>query len=254
MKLLRLASAAIWRPEATASPHLRRTSSWTSLKLALATVTRDWRSFLSAAFTSVMARHVAVFLPTTAPRRALDLTMQYGIPRALHRLGSQQTTSIGSTSCAMTTSWAFFSSTRDVTWLMPILTATGRLAAALPPAATVSAWVLRRSFFSVRVSGLSLLRRRNSWDAWRLSKVLENWLIAGGILMRLRSVILERWMRTYLGHLTKRVRSRFPGRTSPPMLYVRGFFSTALRGNSTLGADPLVTFFTIVKDAWLAPC
>merc|ERR1712072_549164 len=192
---------------------------------------------------------VAVFMPTTAPRRALLLTMQYGIFMLLHRLGSHTTTSIGSTSCAMITSFAFFSSTSDVTWLMPILTAIGFLAAALPPAATLSACPLMRSVLSVLVSGFRLFRRRKSWDAWRLSKVLENWLIAGGILMRLRSVILERWMRTYLGHLTKRVRSRFPGRTSPPMPKVRGFFSTALRGNSTLGADPLVTFFTIVKDA-----
>merc|ERR1712054_69810 len=49
-----------------------------------------------------------------------------------------------------------------------------------PPAATFSASLARRSFFSVFVSGLRLLRRRNSWEAWRLSKVLLNWLIAGG--------------------------------------------------------------------------
>merc|ERR1719305_17145 len=133
----------------------------------------------SLAFFSVMARQVAPFLPTTAPRRALDLTMQYGIPRALHRLGNQQTTSMGSTSCAMTTSLAFFSSTSVVTWLMPIFTHTGFLAAFLPPAAAFSAAPWRRSLFSVVDSGLRLLSRRKSWDAWRLSKVLENWLIAG---------------------------------------------------------------------------
>merc|ERR1712226_1054288 len=135
----------------------------------------------------------------------------------------------------------------DVTWLIPIFTATGFLAAALPPAATFSACSARRSFFSVLVSGLRLLRRRNTWDAWRLSKVLENWLIAGGILMRLRSVILLRCRRTYFGHLTKRVRSRFLGRMSPPMEKVLFFATTAERGNAILGAaPPLATFFTIL--------
>merc|ERR1711939_1147137 len=141
---------------------------------------------------------------------------------------------------------AVFSSMREVTWFMPIFTATGFLAAALPPAATFSACSARRSFFSVLVSGLRLLRRRNTWDAWRWSKVLLNWLIAGGILMRLRSVILLRCRRTYLGHFTKRVRLRLGGRISPPMENVRGFFSTAERGNSILGAADFVTFFTIV--------
>merc|ERR1711918_170506 len=205
------------------------------------------RSLAFSDLTSVMARHVAFFLPTTAPRRALDLTMQYGTPRALQSDGSHTTISMGSTSWASTTGLAFFSSMSVVTWLMPILHETGRLEDALPPAATAAASALRRSFFSVRVSGLRLFRRRKSCDAWRLSKVLENWLIAGGILMRLSRVILARWRRTYLGHLTKRVRSRF-GMMAPPMENVRGFFSTAERGNSTLGADPLDTFFTMSES------
>merc|ERR1711939_1178450 len=134
---------------------------------------RLWRSLRFSGFTSVIARQVAVFLPTTAPRRDLLFTMQYGTPRDLHRLGSHTMTSMGSTSRAITTSLAFFSSMREVTWFMPIFTATGFLAAALPPAATFSACSARRSFFSVLVSGLRLLRRRNTWDAWRWSKVLE---------------------------------------------------------------------------------
>merc|ERR1712185_428109 len=197
------------------------------------------RSLAFSDLTSVMARHVAFFLPTTAPRRALESD------------GSHTTISMGSTSWASTTSLAFFSSMSVVTWLMPILHETGRLEDALPPAATAAASALRRSFFSVRVSGLRLFRRRKSCDAWRLSKVLENWLMAGGTLMRLRSVILARWRRTYLGHLTKRVRSRPLGRMSPPMEKVRGFFSTADLGNATLGAVPLATFFTIFS---VSPC
>merc|ERR1711977_30596 len=145
-------------------------------------VMRFWRSFWFSAFTLVIARQVAVFLPTTAPRRALLFTMQYGMPRALQRLGSHTITSMGSTSCAMTTSLAFFSSMREVTWLIPIFTAMGLLAAVLSPAATALAWSARRSFLAARVSGLMLLSRRKSWDAWRLSKVLANWLIAGGTL------------------------------------------------------------------------
>merc|ERR1712080_460647 len=97
----RAAAAAIWRPESWASPHLRMWSSYTLLKLASAKVMRLWRSFLFSGFTSVIAKQVAFFLPTTAPRRALLFTMQYGTPRDLHRLGSHTTISIGSTSCAM---------------------------------------------------------------------------------------------------------------------------------------------------------
>merc|ERR1712072_936096 len=132
----RLAWEAIWRPERVASPHLRMWSSYTLLKLASAKVMRLWRSLRFSGFTSVIARQVAVFLPTTAPRRALLFTMQYGTPRDLQRLGSHTMTSMGSTSCAMTTSFAFFSSIRVVTWLSPILTAVGFFAEALPPLAT----------------------------------------------------------------------------------------------------------------------
>jgi len=49
------------------------------------------------------------------------------------RIKEKNVTSIGSTSWAITTSLAFFSSTREVTWLSPILTATGRLEAVLSP-------------------------------------------------------------------------------------------------------------------------
>lgn len=44
----------------------------------------------------------------TDPKRAFPFTMQYGISIFLHKAGSQTTNSIGSTSWAITTSWALF--------------------------------------------------------------------------------------------------------------------------------------------------
>ena len=48
-----------------------------------------------------------------------------------------------------------------------------------------------------------------------LSRVDLNWLTGGGMRRRLSSTAFWRCRRTYLGHLTKRVRSRF-GWMSPP--------------------------------------
>merc|ERR1711988_1651502 len=154
--------------------------------------------------------------------------MQYGTPRALQSDGSHITISIGSTSCAMTTSLASFSSTSLVTWLIPILTHTGFLESTDLPAALASAASPMRLAFWLLLSGLSWLSSRKSWPAWRWYKIRR-----------------ERWIRTYLGHLTKRVRSP-EGRMSPPMEKVLGFFSIMLAGNSTLAAAFFATFFTIV--------
>merc|ERR1711890_204440 len=57
-------------------------------------------------------------------------------PTRLAQARGHTTISIGSTSCAMTTSFAFLSSMRVVTWLSPIFTAVGFFAAPLPPLAT----------------------------------------------------------------------------------------------------------------------
>jgi len=125
----------------------------------------------------------------TVPRRALPLTIQYGISIFLHKAGSQTTNSIGSTSWAITTSWALFCkeniaylvihqyhkinkqirrknqqsfvtwqmttcSMRYVTWLRPYFTLIGFLVSTVLPSA--SAWALFKSlsFFSALSSGL----------------------------------------------------------------------------------------------------
>jgi hypothetical protein len=49
-----------------------------------------------------------------------------------------------------------------------------------------------------------------------LSSALVNWLRAGGTLRRWHSTRFWRWMRTYLGHFTKRF-SGFLGGRAPPM-------------------------------------
>ena len=48
-----------------------------------------------------------------------------------------------------------------------------------------------------------------------LSRVCVNWLMAGGTFSRWYSTCFCRWRRMYLGHFTKRVRSRF-GWILPP--------------------------------------
>merc|ERR1719206_866933 len=135
-------------------------SSPLSLKLVLTDSTslfRDERSLLS---TWVMARHVVVFLRQT-------------LPILRHKAGRNITISMGSTSLAITTSWAFFFSTRVVTSLTPRRT-TGALlvGASSLPSALAAARSLKRSFLACLVSGLYLSRSLNSWVAVCLSRVL----------------------------------------------------------------------------------
>ena len=75
-------------------------------------------------------------------------------------------TSMGSTSLAMTTSWAFFFSTRVVTVLTPCLTTGALLVGASSfPSALAAALSLSLSFLACLVSGLYLSRSLNSWVA-----------------------------------------------------------------------------------------
>ena len=146
---------------------------------------------------------MAVFLPTIEPKRDLDLTMQYGMSTLRHTAGSQMTSSIGSTSCAMTTSCAFLSSQSLVMWLRPYLTYRGFFLASSPsPPALASAAAAMRSFFSCLPSGLYLCRSLKRFTERFLSSELENWLIEGGTLSRWYKILRCRWMRTYAGHLT----------------------------------------------------
>ena len=91
-------------------------------------------------------------------------------------------TSMGSTSCAMTTSCAFFCSTSDVTWLMPYLTTGGGflLNEEPSPSALFAASCFNLSFFCSLVSGLYLFNRRKSWVAGqrgqREEECKQDWL------------------------------------------------------------------------------
>lgn len=81
-------------------------------KLALAADTSVDSSFWSSLLTSWRARTAAVFLWTTVPRRAFDFTITYGTPILRHSAGRKMTSSIGSTSSAITTRLAFLASIR----------------------------------------------------------------------------------------------------------------------------------------------
>merc|ERR1740139_614476 len=75
----------------------------------------------SSTFTAVRATQVAVFMWTNLPRLAFPRTKQYGTSNLRQRVGRKTIISMGSTSWAMTTSWAFLDSTNSVTWLRPNL-------------------------------------------------------------------------------------------------------------------------------------
>ena len=59
---------------------------------------------------------------------------------------------------------------------------------------------------------------------WFLSRVLENWAIAGGTLILVKRILFCLWKVTYLGHLTNLVRFLL-GWTLLPTRKLRGLFS-----------------------------
>merc|ERR1719187_1510970 len=108
----------------------------------------------------------------------------------------------------MTTSWAFFFSTRVVTVLTPWRrTGALLLGASSFPAALASALALRRSFLACLSSGLYLSNSLNSCVAVCLSRVWLNWLTAGGTFSLVWSTAFWRWSLMYLGHLMNLDRS-----------------------------------------------
>lgn len=96
-------------------------------------------------------------------------------------------TSMGSTSCAMITSWAFFCSTSVVMWLMPYLMVMGFFPGVTsPPSLFFCAMALSRSRFWIFVSGRYLCSSLKSCVAgdrsvvqfsWASSEDLSNWHI-----------------------------------------------------------------------------
>ena len=92
-----------------------------SLKWALKAVDKLFNSVSSSFLTSVKATQVAFFWWTRVPKSAFPLTKQYGMFIFLQRVGSQMTSSMGSTLLAITTSLAFLYYTSLVTWFKPNL-------------------------------------------------------------------------------------------------------------------------------------
>merc|ERR1740130_2149070 len=190
-------------------PHFLRTSAL-SLNCALKLFAKVSSSFLSSLETAVRATQEAAFLWTSWPNRPLPLMMQYGTSFLRQSAGNQHTSSMGSTSWAMTTSLAALFSTSVVTWFRPSF--------------FCCAISMRRFFLASRVSGMYFLQSFRTCAAWFLSMVQLNWLMAGGTLRRMSMIFFARCKRTYLGHLMKRVKSRL-GWMSPPTRKVRGAFS-----------------------------
>mmetsp|Transcript_4223 Transcript_4223/g.16485 ORF Transcript_4223/g.16485 Transcript_4223/m.16485 type:complete len:204 (-) Transcript_4223:117-728(-) len=197
-------------------PHLRK-ASLLSLNLAMHVSCRLRSCASSSGLTAVRAKQVAFFWCTSAPRRDLFLTMQYGIFSLRQSAGIHTTSSIGSTSEAITTSLASLSSIRLVTCFRPYLIAgPGGGEEASCPASFARASASRRSVFCALVSGWYLVSRRMSSTAWFLSMVFWNCASAGGTFRRVMITFRWRCRRMYLGHLTKRDKSRPLGRMSPP--------------------------------------
>merc|ERR1712105_16478 len=114
---------------------------------------------------------------------------------------------------------------REVTVLTPERTTGGLLDGASGlPFTRSSARAFKRCFFSCLVSGLYLSKRRNSWVAVCLSRVSVNWLMLGGTFNLCIRMALCLWSLMYLGHLTKRLRSRL-GWISCPIPKFFGLFS-----------------------------
>merc|ERR1719266_2752325 len=106
--------------------------------------------------------------------------MQYGTSFLRHSAGIQSTSSIGSTSWGITTSFAWLFSISVVTWLRPYLMTWGFLLFTSWPSFFCCAVSINRFFFASRVSGWYFLRRRNTDAAWFLSMAQLNWFTAGG--------------------------------------------------------------------------
>merc|ERR1719321_331809 len=160
-------------------PPQRLRDSAFSLNCALALFINVSSSCWSSLRTEVMATHEALFLCTSCPRRPLPLMMQYGTSFFLHKAGSQRTSSTGSTSCAMMTSFAALSSTRVVTWFKPYLSTCGFFVFTSSPAFFCCAISSTRCFLASLVSGWYFLQSLRTCAAWFLSIDMLNWLMAG---------------------------------------------------------------------------
>mmetsp|Transcript_23204 Transcript_23204/g.51539 ORF Transcript_23204/g.51539 Transcript_23204/m.51539 type:complete len:203 (-) Transcript_23204:220-828(-) len=198
--LARLSSFAWVLSPISPPPHFLSTL---SLNCALQLAVRVLNAAVSSALTPVRQTTEQVFLCVSVPSLLLPLTMANGTPILRHSAGIHSTSSIGSTSWGITTSFAFFCSTKVVTCFKPYLrVAGGALLAAFSPAAAAAASVSSLPVLAALVSGWYFTSILNSSEAWFLSNVRVNWLMEGGTLRRCSRIFFWRWMRTYLGHLT----------------------------------------------------
>jgi len=140
------------------------------------------KSFLSSFLTWVKATQLAVDCLQALPSLALFLTITYGTFLFLQSCGNHKTNSIGSTSWAITTSLASPLSTKEVTWFNPNFNTTGLGVLTSLPWALFSAVALSLVNLSFFDSGEYLVNNLHKFLDLLLSRVLVNWLIAGGTL------------------------------------------------------------------------
>merc|ERR1719153_2209080 len=111
----------------------------------------------------------------TRPRPDLLLIIQKGTPIFLHRAGKYRTNSMGSTSLAMATSWAFFFSIIGTTLWIPLARVSFLLVGSSGlPSALAIARAISLSFLAVGDSGLYLSNSLKSWVAVCLSRCWLN--------------------------------------------------------------------------------
>lgn len=152
----------------------------------------------------------------------------------------------------MMTNLANLFSTRVVTWFNPNLVLMGLVVFFYSFCSTLSLAACKSlAFFSCLVSGLYL---RNNWNkalVWFLSRVLVNWLTAGGTLSLFNRILFCLYKRMYFGHLTHLVTSLL-GLTSPPIRMFLGLDSKSGFFWTWAAFLPLPAFFLLPPFTWLS--
>lgn len=260
------------------------------------------------ALTVDRAKQLTVFRRTTLPRRALPLTMQYGMFIFRHRAGRKRTTwsrtllrwtkrnvpvahfngidvvgddnklsflllnQLGDSVDSRARNKRLMPATKPK-YFPSYRTTAGRLeGAALPPfpVAFLAACSRRRSLCWRLLSGRYLLRSlktdcaetRHSEMLYSpksrillcphlqslpvgLSNARLNWLIGGGTFKRWYKILRCRWILTYRGHFTKRVRSRLGWISWPTISYWNDGIKSSRKTKEKHKAD---TAFSSVKQ------
>ncbi len=142
----------------------------------------------------------------------------------LQRVGSQMTSSMGSTLLAITTSLAFLSSMSLVTWLRPNLRWKGLcLSTDFFSAFSLAYWV-NLWLFCLLSSGEYFCKSLNKFFEWFLSKALENWAMVAGTFSLVSKILFCLWKVMYFGHFTNLVKFLLGWMLLPTLKFL-GFFS-----------------------------